>query len=65
MARPPQHSYHQYAMRPALPGQGHPHGGGSYSAQGQAPQDPHNFYGPGPAAGEASSSTGHWCTSAP
>ncbi|KAF5130180.1 Class E vacuolar protein-sorting machinery protein hse1 [Metarhizium anisopliae] len=38
MSHPPQHSYQQYAMRPAAPGQGYP--GGGYP-QGQPPQDPY------------------------
>ncbi|KAJ6442044.1 Class E vacuolar protein-sorting machinery protein hse1 [Purpureocillium lavendulum] len=49
MAHPPQHNYHQYAMRPAPPGQGYGSGGAGYPGQGQPPQDPQGFYGQGPA----------------
>ncbi|PNY23551.1 Class E vacuolar protein-sorting machinery protein hse1 [Tolypocladium capitatum] len=50
MAHPPQHSYHQYAVRPGPPGQGYPPGGGGYPVQGQPPQDAQSFYNPGPPA---------------
>ncbi|KYK55160.1 Class E vacuolar protein-sorting machinery protein hse-1 [Drechmeria coniospora] len=42
MSHPPQHNYHQYAMRPAPPGHGYP-SSGSYSSQGQPPQDGQYF----------------------
>ena len=48
MAHPPQHSYHQYAMRPGPSGQGYPPGGAGYPAvQAQPPQDSQNFYNQG------------------
>lgn len=54
MAHPPQHNYHQYAMRPAQ-GQGYPVGGPGYpnpalQQQQQPPQqqDPNRFYTPAP-----------------
>lgn len=51
MSHPPQHGYHQYAMRPAPLGQSYPAGGGGggrgYAAQGQ-PHDGQGFYAQGP-----------------
>ncbi|KEY67679.1 hypothetical protein S7711_03932 [Stachybotrys chartarum IBT 7711] len=49
MSQPPQHSYHQYAMRPGPPGQGYPPAG-AYPPQGAPPQqDPNQrYYTPGP-----------------
>ncbi|KAK5995066.1 Class E vacuolar protein-sorting machinery protein hse1 [Cladobotryum mycophilum] len=44
MSHPPQHSYHQYAVRPGPPGQGYPPAGGAYPGQ----QDPQRFYTPAP-----------------
>jgi signal transducing adaptor molecule len=52
MAHPPQHNYHQYAMRPAAPGQGYGAPGPSYPAQGAPPpQDAQRYYTPGPQGG--------------
>jgi signal transducing adaptor molecule len=45
MAHPPQHNYHQYAMRPAGQGYGAP--GPAYGAQGGPPQDAQRYYTPG------------------
>ncbi|KAL3956329.1 hypothetical protein ACCO45_009175 [Purpureocillium lilacinum] len=43
MAHPPQHNYHQYAMRPAPPGQGYGPGGAGYPVQGQPLRNPKGF----------------------
>ncbi|ETS74429.1 hypothetical protein PFICI_14295 [Pestalotiopsis fici W106-1] len=54
MSHPPGPSYHQYAHRPAVPGQGgYPGGVSGYAPQGppqhlQQQQDPQRFYTPGP-----------------
>ncbi|KAK8012465.1 hypothetical protein PG991_009840 [Apiospora marii] len=51
MSHPPGPTYHQYAHRPSIPGQGYPGGGPGYAPQGaQAPpqQDPQRYYTPGP-----------------
>ncbi|KAI9151656.1 Class E vacuolar protein-sorting machinery protein HSE1 [Paramyrothecium foliicola] len=50
MSHPPQHNYHQYAMRPAIPGQGGYGGPGpAYPPQGPPPQQDHQrYYTPGP-----------------
>lgn len=46
MSHPPQHSYQQYAMRPAPPGQGYPQ-----ASSGYPPQDPQGYYTGGPQGG--------------
>ncbi|KAK8100704.1 Class E vacuolar protein-sorting machinery protein hse1 [Apiospora kogelbergensis] len=51
MSHPPGPTYHQYAHRPSIPGQGYPGGGPGYAPQGTpapAPQDPQRYYTPGP-----------------
>ncbi|KAH7319710.1 hypothetical protein B0I35DRAFT_352626 [Stachybotrys elegans] len=52
MSHPPQHTYHQYAMRPGPPGQGYAPAGAVYPPQGPPqPQDGHQrYYTPGPQA---------------
>ncbi|KJZ73194.1 Class E vacuolar protein-sorting machinery protein hse-1 [Hirsutella minnesotensis 3608] len=47
MSHPPQHNYHQYAMRPGPPNQAYPPGGAGYPMQGQPPHDAHNYYSQG------------------
>ncbi|KAK8031036.1 class E vacuolar protein-sorting machinery protein hse1 [Apiospora arundinis] len=51
MSHPPGPTYHQYAHRPSIPGQGYPGGGPGYAPQGTpapAQQDPQRYYTPGP-----------------
>ncbi|KAM4062861.1 VHS domain-containing protein [Hirsutella rhossiliensis] len=48
MSQPPQHNYHQYAMRPGPLGQAYPPAAGGYPMQGQPPHDAQNYYPPGP-----------------
>ncbi|KAK6856271.1 ESCRT-0 subunit protein hse1 [Apiospora arundinis] len=51
ISHPPGPTYHQYAHRPSIPGQGYPGGGPGYAPQGTpapAQQDPQRYYTPGP-----------------
>lgn len=50
MSHPPGPTYHQYASRPPIPGQGYPVGGPSYAPQGppQVQQEPQRYYTPAP-----------------
>ncbi|CAH0014797.1 unnamed protein product [Clonostachys rhizophaga] len=51
MSHPPQHSYTQYAMRPAIPGQVYPQAPGGYPQQGPPQSEPQRFYTPQPGPG--------------
>lgn len=51
MSHPPQHSYTQYAMRPAIPGQGYPQAPGGYPQQAPPQSEPQRFYTPQPGPG--------------
>ncbi|KOS17425.1 Class E vacuolar protein-sorting machinery protein hse1 [Escovopsis weberi] len=50
MSHPPQHNYHQYAIRPGIQGQGPPPAGRAYPGQQppQQAQDPQRYYTPEP-----------------
>ncbi|KAK4174458.1 hypothetical protein QBC36DRAFT_292437 [Triangularia setosa] len=53
MSHPPGPTYHQYAMRPQIPG-GYPAGGQGYAPGPSGPQDPQRFFTPAPAQQESS-----------
>ncbi|KAK4654523.1 LOW QUALITY PROTEIN: ESCRT-0 subunit protein hse1 [Podospora pseudocomata] len=53
MSHPPGPTYHQYAMRPQIPG-GYPPAGQGYASGPSGPQDPQRFYTPAPAQQESS-----------
>ncbi|KAK4201546.1 putative class E vacuolar protein-sorting machinery protein [Triangularia verruculosa] len=53
MSHPPGPTYHQYAMRPQIPG-GYPPAGQGYAPGPSGPQDPQRFYTPAPAQQESS-----------